>query len=112
MPYPYLIEIRLRGNAKIVTKKLIFDIHNKFGVRGAVRKRPVPHVTLFGPFNTKSIKEVIQIMKSVGDNYSSFNYEISGFGYFELKKWSLIIPRKKKHVDRYKIQILSKAYSI
>jgi hypothetical protein len=42
---------------KLVTKKLIFNIHNKFGVRVAVRKRPVLHVTLFGPFDTKSVKE-------------------------------------------------------
>ena len=104
MLYPYLIEIRLRGNVKFVAKKLIYDIHNKFGVRGAVRNRPVPHVTLFGPFNTKSVKEIIQIMKKVGYNYSSFNYEVSGFGYFEHKKWSLIIPRKKKHAVYLKIE--------
>jgi 2'-5' RNA ligase superfamily len=104
MLYPYLIELRLRGNVKLVTKKLIYDIHNKFGVRGSVRNRPVPHVSLFGPFNTKSIREIIQIMKKVGDNYSSFNYEVSGFGYFEHKKWSLIIPRKKKHAVYLKIE--------
>jgi len=104
MFYPYLIELRLRDNAKIVTKKLIFDIYNKFGVRGSVRKRPVPHVSLFGPFNTKSVYAVKQIMKSVGNNYSSLNYEISGFGYFENKKRSFLIPRKKKHAIYLKIE--------
>jgi len=99
MLYPYLIELRLKGNAKLVTKKLIYDIHNKFGVHGSVRNRPVPHVSLFGPFNTKSIREIIQIMKKVGDNYSSFNFEVSGFGYFERKKWSLFIPRSSIVVE-------------
>lgn len=91
------------GNVKFVTKKLIFDLYHKFGVRGSVRKRPVPHVSLFGPFRTNSIREVIEIMKRVGDNYSSFNYEIDGFDYFERKTWKFIIPRKKKHAIFLKV---------
>jgi len=104
MVYPYLIELRLGGDAKDVTRKLIFDLYNKFGVRGAVRRRPVPHVTLFGPFNTKSVREIKEIMKRIGNNYSCLDYEISGFGFFERKKISFIIPRKKKHAIYLKIK--------
>jgi 2'-5' RNA ligase len=103
MSYPYLIELRLREDVRNVTKKLIFDIYNNFGVRGAVRKRPVPHVSLFGPFDTKSIHDVIDIMRRVGNKYSSLDYEVSGFGYFERKKWSLFIPRNQKHAIYLKI---------
>lgn len=103
MLYPYLIELRLREDVRTVTKKLIYDIYNKFGVRGAVRNRPVPHVSLFGPFDTKSVKEIIEIMRRIGNNYSSLDYEVSGFGYFERKKWSLFIPRNKKHAIYLKI---------
>ena len=101
---PYLIELRLRGEAKAVTKKLIFDIYKKFHVRGAVKKRPVPHVSLFGPFNTRSVYEIKQIMTRVGKNYSSLNYEISSFGYFDIKKRSFLIPRKKKNVIYLKLE--------
>lgn len=104
MSFPYLIELRLRGDSKDVTKKLIFDIYNKFGVHGAVKKRPVPHVSLFGPFNTRSIKEIISIMNQVGKEYSRLDYEITGFGYFEHKVKSFLIPRKKKNVIYLKIK--------
>ena len=103
MSYPYLIEVRLRDDVKTVVKKLIFDIYHKFNVHGAVKKRPVPHISLFGPFNTKSVRDVIQIMKRVGSNYSSLEYEISGFGYFQHTHWSFIIPRTKKNVIHLKI---------
>jgi len=103
--YPYLIEVRLRDDVKTVTKKLIFDIYHKFGVRGAIKRRPVPHISLFGPFNTRSVKEVIAIMRKVGSSYSSLDYEISGFGYFQHIKWSFIIPHTKKNVIHLKIKL-------
>lgn len=97
MKNPYLIELRLRGEPKNVSKELIFNIYKKFGVRGAVRKRPVPHVTLFGPFYSRSIRDVKQIIQKVGSNYSKLDYELSGFDYFEQKKGFLGI-KKIKHV--------------
>lgn len=103
MKTPYLIELRLRGNVKSISKKLIFGIYKKFGVKGVVKKRPVPHVTLYGPFYSKSIREVKQIIKSVGSNYSKLDYEISGFGFFDQKIKSFLIPQKKKHVIYLKI---------
>lgn len=104
MSYPYLIEFRLRDEAKDITKKLIFDIYNKFGVRGSVKSRPVPHISLFGPFHTRSIRDVKHIMKTVGKNFSQLDYEISGFDYFERKKRSWLIPKKKKHVIYLKLK--------
>lgn len=103
MENPFLIELRLRGEPKIISKKLIFDIYKKFRVRGVVRKRPVPHVSLFGPFYSKSIYEVKQVIKKIGDDYSQFNYEISGFDYFEQKKGFLGL-KKRKHVIYLKIK--------
>ncbi|MGY5149564.1 MAG: hypothetical protein ACW9W3_05825 [Candidatus Nitrosopumilus sp. bin_68KS] len=69
MDTPYLIEIRIRGDIRDLCKKLIFDIYHKFRVRGMVRKRPVPHITLFGPFGCRSIKNVIETIKEVGQDY-------------------------------------------
>ncbi len=101
---PYLIEIRLMGESKNLTKKLIYDISHKFNVRGQVRKKPIPHVTLFGPFGCKSISRVISVMCEIGLEYSELGYELDGFDYFELKKKFLFITTSaKKNVIYLKI---------
>ena len=74
------------GETKDLTKKLIYDIFHKFKVRGQIRKKPVPHVTLFGPFGCKSIREVIHAIGEVGSEYKELEYGIDGFDFFELKK--------------------------
>lgn len=102
---PYLIEIRLMGETKHITKKLIYDIYHKFRVKGQIRKRPVPHVTLFGPFNTRNMREVIHSIGKIGSEYSELGYEIDGFDYFELKKKFLFITTStKKNVIYLKIK--------
>ena len=74
------------GEPKHLAKKLIYDIFHKFRVRGQVNKRPVPHVTLFGPFGCNNIRQVIHDISEIGSEYSELEYEINGFDYFELKK--------------------------
>jgi len=69
-----------------------------------MRKRPVPHVTLFGPFGCKSIRDVIHVMGEVGSEYSELLYGIDGFDYFELKKKFLFITTStRKNVIYLKI---------
>jgi len=104
MDKPYLIEIRLMGESKHLARQLIYDIHRKFRVMGQVRKRPVPHVTLFGPFGTRNIRQVIRDIREVGAEYSELEYGIDGFDYFELKKKFLFITTSsKKNVIYLKI---------
>lgn len=101
---PYLIEIRLMGEPKHLARQLIYDIFHKFKVVGQVRKRPVPHVTLYGPFATKSIRKVIHAITETGSDYSQFEYGIDGFDYFELKKKFLFFTTStKKNVIYLKI---------
>ena len=102
---PYLIEIRLMGETKHITRKLIYDIFHKFRVKGQMRKRPVPHVTLFGPFSTRSIRQVIHSIQEVGSEYSELGFEVDGFEYFELKKKFLFITTSsRKNVIYLKIK--------
>ncbi len=102
---PYLIEIRLMGESKLLTRKLIYDIFHKFRVTGQVRHRPVPHVTLFGPFGCKLIRDVINNIGEVGSDYLELGYSIDGFDYFEFKKKFLFITTStKKNVIYLKIQ--------
>ena len=92
------------GEPKNLTRKLIYDIFHKFRVKGQLRKRPVPHVTLFGPFACRNIRQVIHDIGEVGSEYSELPYEIDGFDYFELKKKFLFITTStKKNVIYLKI---------
>ena len=104
MDRPYLIEIRLMGEPRFVTKKLIFDIYRKFRVKKVASNHPVPHVTLFGPFACNSIRDVLRCLREVGSEYSELEFNIDGFDYFELKKKFLFITTSsKKNVIYLKI---------
>ena len=67
----YLIQIRMMNESKEITKKLIYDISKKFHVQNVTRKKVVPHITLFGPFTTKSIRDVINSIGEIASKYSS-----------------------------------------
>lgn len=81
MPH-YLIEFRFHGSAKRYLRKLIFDVARRFHVTDVTRKRPVPHITLAGPFETGDIKSVIRDVEGVAKNYNLVNFKLKGFGYF------------------------------
>jgi 2'-5' RNA ligase len=78
----YLIEFRFHGYAKRYLKGAIFEVARRFHVRAVTRKRPVPHISLAGPFETRDIKRVIMDVKSVAKNYDLVNFKLKGFGYF------------------------------
>lgn len=92
------------GDVKNISRKLIYDIYHKFHVRGNVKHRPVPHISLFGPFRCKSIFEVVNAIGQVGSQYSELKYSIDGFDYFEIKKKFLFVTTStKKNVIYLKI---------
>jgi 2'-5' RNA ligase len=78
----YLIEIRLYGPAKRYLKNLILDVAKRFRVTGAVKRRPVPHITLVGPFRTYRIKEVVKEVERVGNKFNPIPFQIKGFNSF------------------------------
>ncbi|MBI4044955.1 MAG: 2'-5' RNA ligase family protein [Candidatus Diapherotrites archaeon] len=86
LPGPnYLIEFRFHGFARKYLKETIFGLSKKFGVKGVTKKRVVPHVTLFGPFKTKNIKEVVRKIERVSRRYDLVPFTLNGFGHFENK---------------------------
>ena len=89
MPH-YLIEFRFHGYARKYLKKSIFDVARGFRVKGVTRKRPVPHITLVGPFETREIKRVITDVESVANNYDLVNFKLIGFGYFNNPRGKVI----------------------
>lgn len=79
----YLIEFRFSGKAKKELKQLIYDVSNKFKVKGVTSKRAVPHITLFGPFQTRNEREMVSKVVSVVKNYNIVKFKISDFSYFD-----------------------------
>ncbi len=79
----YLIEFRLHGYAKKCIKALIYEVARKFRVSGVTRKRPVPHITLFGPFTTRYEKRMIVEVANVGRKYFLVPFRVKGFNYFD-----------------------------
>jgi len=79
----YFIEFRFQGYARKYLKRSIFDVARRFHVKGVTRKRPVPHITLVGPFETRKLKRVIMDVESVAKKYNLVNFKLIGFGYFD-----------------------------
>lgn len=80
-----MVEFRLCGPPRGAAKTLIYGLYKRFGVRGNVTHRPVPHVTLYGPFQTQSIRQVMRIISGTAQNYGPFCYTITRFGSFDKK---------------------------
>lgn len=86
----YLIEVRFHGYAKKYTKNLIYDVARKFNIKGVTRKKAVPHITLFGPFQTRQENKLINEVISVGQQYNLVPFKIKGFDFFDNKKGKVI----------------------
>jgi 2'-5' RNA ligase len=75
----YLNEIRL-GKRKQFFRNLIHDVRNQFNIRS--QKRPVPHITLFGPYDTSQGYKAKYRTQRVLSNYAVVPFRIEGFSSF------------------------------
>jgi len=82
MSNPYLIEIRTGGAMKQQLRNAMYEIAEEFDVHGAVTPRPVPHVTLFGPYNTDQGKTVKRRLIEIFESFDAVPYRIDGFDVF------------------------------
>lgn len=90
----YLIEVRTGGELKQRLREITYDVAEEFEVRGAVDPRPVPHITLFGPYDTDRGYEVKRRLLNVLDQYSVVPYRIDGFDTFPDTKvvYAKVVP--------------------
>jgi 2'-5' RNA ligase len=95
----YLIEFRVRGYAKKYAKAMIYDIGRKFHVRGVTKKKPVPHISLFGPFKTNKQGQAISEMVNVCKQYERIYFTFKGFNYFDNKTNKVIYLDVKPSED-------------
>ena len=82
MSGPYLIEIRTGGEVKQRLRDIMYDVAEEFGVQGAVDPRPVPHITLFGPYDTDNGQTVKSRLIEIYEDYDAVPYRIEGFDVF------------------------------
>jgi 2'-5' RNA ligase len=78
----YLIEIRTGGRVKQRLRKIMHDVADTFDVRAAVDPRPVPHVTLFGPYDTNEGYAVKDCLIDTFEDFDAVPYRIDGFDTF------------------------------
>lgn len=81
---PYLIEIRLQGYSKKYAKELMDEIGRRFRLRrAAFSSGGVPHITMYGPFNTSNEQRMISEVVSVCQKYNRIPLTFRGFDYFD-----------------------------
>jgi 2'-5' RNA ligase len=82
MASPYLIEVRTSGDEKDRLREIIYDVSDRFDVHTIAEPRAVPHITLFGPYNTDRGHEVRNHATDVFRQFDVVPYRISGFDHF------------------------------
>jgi len=75
----------------------MYDVAREFDVRGAVDPRPVPHITLFGPYNTDHGLEVKNRLYDIYKEYDIVPYRIDGFSRFKDAKviYAKVVPSQE-----------------
>jgi 2'-5' RNA ligase len=99
----YLIEFRFFGKTKQEIKSLIWDINKKYHIRP--KRRPVPHISLVGPFTTNNEKEVIRRFQSICQNQDIMEFEVIGFDTFEDNRVVFIDIKPDAKLDEFRWEL-------
>lgn len=86
----YFIEFRFHGYPKHYLRGLINDVAHKFKVKGAIKYRPVPHMTLFGPFQTTEFQSIFSKIEKVCKKHRLVPFEMQGFDWRNSKNGKVI----------------------
>jgi 2'-5' RNA ligase len=79
----YLLEVRLGGDTKRQIREIMRDVADRFEVGAFIDRRPVPHMTLFGPFFTDSPEQVKMVVEATFGDYTKIPYRLAGFNHFD-----------------------------
>jgi len=102
----YLIELRFFGKAKGEIKNLIREVNRRFHIRP--KNRPVPHVSLAGPFSTRDERKLVNDFKGLCERYNNIKFEVDGYGTFEDNKVVYIKINPSKELEELRWQISNK----
>ena len=75
----FYIEFRFHRYPKGYLKGLINEIAHEFRVKGALKYRPVPHVTLYGPSQARSLTSVFSKIERVAKKYTLVPFVVCDF---------------------------------
>ena len=75
----FYIEFRFHRYPKDYLKSLIGEVARRFRVKEALKYRPVPHMSLYGPFQTRSSHSVFSGIEKVAKRYTLVPFSIRGF---------------------------------
>jgi calcineurin-like phosphoesterase family protein/2'-5' RNA ligase len=76
----FFVEFRFHGYAKRYLRGLVREVARKFRVKGAIKYRPVPHMTLFYSSSvTADIRKVLAAVEKVGEKYILVPFEVDKF---------------------------------
>lgn len=78
----YLIEVRTGGELKTRLREIIADVEATFDLHGTAGSRPVPHITLYGPYDTSQGHAVKRQLQRTLSGYEVVPYRIDGFDTF------------------------------
>jgi calcineurin-like phosphoesterase family protein/2'-5' RNA ligase len=98
----YLIEIRLFGTAKYEFKRLIREVNRTFRIRS---HRPVPHISLVGPFYTRDEKRLISDFEKLCAKQPLMTFNIKGFGTFEDTRTVFINIEPDENLDTFRWEL-------
>ncbi|MBN1763614.1 MAG: 2'-5' RNA ligase family protein [Methanomicrobia archaeon] len=102
----YLIEFRFFGKARGKAKKLIRDVDRKCDIK--LSYRPVPHVTLAGPFHTQNEGKLVSDFNRLCKKYEVMKYKVVGFNTFKDNRVVYIDINPSEKLDEFRWE-LSKA---
>lgn len=79
MPH-FFVEFRFHDYPKRYLKWLMREVARKFGVKGAIKHRPVPHMALFyGSPGKTDIRKVCAAVERVGKKYTIVPFKVDKF---------------------------------
>jgi 2'-5' RNA ligase len=99
----YLIEFRFFGKAKADMKSLIWEINRRFHIRP--RYRPVPHVSLVGPFIAKNEGRLINDFRRICEKQNLMRFQVVGFNTFEENRVVYIEVQPDNEMDDFRWQL-------
>jgi 2'-5' RNA ligase len=105
----YLIEFRFFGRAKYELKDLIWRVDRKFRLGHATRRRPVPHITLVGPFSTEHEGRLISDFTDLcSKKQTMMAFKIKGLGTFEDTKTVFVDIEPNTALDTFRWRLSKK----
>jgi len=99
----YLIEFRFFGKAKKEIKSLIWDINKRHHIRP--RHRPVPHVSLAGPFPTRYERKLVNDFKNICEKQDVMQFHTVGYNTFEDNRVVYIEIKPDKNLDDFRWEL-------